>query len=74
MEILFGEGAEEPLLVAALFHQMIPTLEVNMIGQRKDITNRTSGAVTGSRVAGQLGRVPVLDCLKKMKREFDTHG
>jgi len=45
--------------VACLRHQLLPPLTLNLHGATASICNRCRGGLTGSRVAGQMGRVLV---------------
>ena len=40
---------------------MLPSVSLNLVGQCVTVGVRTSGALTGSRVAGALGHVPIAD-------------
>ena len=56
---LIRNGCPVPLAVACLRHQLLPPLTLNLHGATASICNRCRGGLTGSRVAGQMGRVPV---------------
>ena len=56
---LCEKGALEDLIAGVIAFQMFSQVSLSLCGQKLHIENRTSGALTGTRVAGQLGRVPV---------------
>ena len=56
---LVENGCEISLAAACLRHQLLPPIVLSVRGATSTIRNRCLGGLTGSRVAGQLGRVPV---------------
>ena len=67
---LIAQGCPQSLAVAALRHQLCPKVRLSWNGFHADILDRTIGGITGSRVAGQLGRIPVLASLRKISAEL----
>ena len=53
------------LVLCALRHQLCPRVHISLGDFNASIMHRTRGGLTGSRVAGQLGRIPVLASLHK---------
>ena len=58
-------GVPLALLAAALRHQMLPTLIIDVGACGVEIHGRSSGCLTGSRVAGLLARVPPVDVVQR---------
>ena len=56
---LVAQGLSTSLAATFLCHQLLPGIKISMMGSSAMICNRCRGGLTGSRVAGQLGRVPV---------------
>jgi len=56
---LVNNGASVSLAASALRHQMLPQVTLSAGGVKFPMNNRSRGSITGSRVAGALGRVPV---------------
>ena len=63
-------GCPQSLAVAALRHQLCPKIRLAWNGFPVDVLDRTIGGITGSRVAGQLGRIPVLSTLSKISADL----
>ena len=64
-----------PLLVGAILrHQLLPSVELGEAGMAARINVRSKGGLTGSRVAGACGRIPVEDTLKMLDRECSHLG
>ena len=60
---LRAKGCNAAIAGASLRHQLLPALKVTVRGHVDYVYNRCIGALTGSRVAGQLGRVPIQETL-----------
>lgn len=60
---LLSKGCSRSLVAACIRRQMFPILTITMGTHKSQIQSRYTGGLTGSRVAGQLGRVPVLGTL-----------
>ena len=56
---LVSNGCDIALAAACLRHQLLPPIVLKIRSATAIIANRCLGGLTGSRVAGQLGRVPV---------------
>ena len=63
-EWLVSNGCDAALAAAAFRHQMCPQVFVALGCHHAAVGKRSKGGLTGSRVAGVLGRVPVLASLK----------
>ena len=61
---LVDNGCGPEIAIAALRHQLLPRLMLRVGAAASPVVNRTIGGLTGSRVAGQLGRVPVQTSLR----------
>ena len=59
VEWLQKHGASETACACILRHQMLPRVRLQIGNVEIQIRDRSSGTLTGSRVAGMLGRVPV---------------
>lgn len=60
---LLERGCCPELVGAAVRHQLMPRVEVAIASSRAEVGDRARGALTGSRVAGALGRVAVRDVM-----------
>lgn len=60
---LLDHGCCAALAGAAVRHQLMPSVEVAALGSRVEVGDRARGALTGSRVAGSLGRIAVRDVM-----------
>ena len=62
---LVHNGCDPALAACALRQQLVPSLCIVLGGSKSHIRNRCMGGLTGSRVSGQLGRIPVIATLRK---------
>jgi len=60
---LVDNGCDIAIASCALLHQLAPVILVSNRTSATPIGNRSLGGITGSRVAGQCGRIPVLATL-----------
>ena len=60
-----GPALDRAVVVAALRWQLLPEVDVDINIGMFAAPSRTGGSVTGSRVAGALGRIPVEDSLRE---------
>ena len=67
---LIAQGCPSSVAAACLRHQVLPPILLNMSGFTSVVINRCSGGLTGSRVAGQLGRIPVQATLRQNLDDF----
>ena len=58
-ELLLEKGADPAVVEAAVRHQMLCQININVKNTNRRMKTRSSGGLTGSRVGGQLARVPV---------------
>ena len=71
---LLQNGCNEALAAASLRQQLLPCI-VLCVGQSSaHIGQRTKGAITGSRVAGSLGRIPVQASLRDNLSVLKSHA
>ena len=56
---LVAKGLPTDLAAACLRHQLVPLVIISISGFTATVTSRCIGGLTGSRLAGQLGRTPV---------------
>ena len=71
---LCRNGASHSLAASALRQQMLPSVVLNLNGLTVPIVNRCKGSITGSRVAGALGRVPVESIIRDRHGLWRRHG
>ena len=62
------------IVVVVLRHQMLPAIFLNSGACQVEIGKRSLGALTGTRVAGLLGRVPVESTIKQRHQAWQEHG
>ena len=62
---LVANNCAPALAATFLRHQLLPTIHLRVGTGHSVISNRARGTLTGSRLAGQLGRIPVQDSLRK---------
>ena len=70
---LVSQGMSSVLAATFLRHQLLPSIQIFIFGSKATIRNRCRGGLTGSRLAGQLGRIPVratIDMLLPSFRKF----
>ena len=67
---LVENGCDAAVASCALRHQLVPAILVSLGSTAAPIRDRSLGGLTGSRVAGQLGRIPVLASLHSLLDEF----
>ena len=53
-------------MAAVIAFQMLTEVSLQLCGQSLPVPNRTSGALTGTRVAGQLGRIPIEAAMREV--------
>ena len=75
---LVSHGFPPSYATACLRHQLLPSISIKVASFAAMLGQRSKGALTGSRVAGQLGRIPVQatlldlhDVLCKLSWNFD---
>ena len=70
---LLAEGAEPGFVCAIFRHQLLPTVSVTISGSDASqiVRNRCSGGLTGTRVAGALGRILVEQCFKDNHKKWN---
>ena len=62
---LVANNCAPALAATFLRHQLLPTIHLRVGTGHAVISHRARGTLTGSRLAGQLGRIPVQDSLRK---------
>ena len=67
---LLRNGCAVALAAACVRHQLLPSLTLNLRGATALISDRCRGGLTGSRVAGQLGRIPVQVTIRAIPPEL----
>ena len=67
---LVAQGMPPFLAATCLRHQLLLGIQVSILGSNAMISNRCRGGLTGSRVAGQLGRVPVQATIQALLPSF----
>ena len=68
------KGAPPARLQTVAFFQMLPTIELSANGTDIKIGPRSKGALTGTRVAGQLGRIPIEHTVAQVHLKHSTNG
>jgi len=64
-----------PSIVYALLRvQCLPAIRLNLLNRSVYLKNRTIGAITGTRGAGLLGRIPVADAVDKCRATVQELG
>ena len=63
---LVSHGFSAACAAACLRHQLLPSICITVSGFESFISDRCRGGLTGSRVAGQLGRVPIQATLRDL--------
>jgi len=75
---LLQKGCHPALVVASVRTQLLPSISLALLGVTSLVHSRTSGCLTGSRVAGQIGHLPVLEtvdtCSEVWKQKGFKHG
>ena len=71
---LSDKGAPRELVAATVAFQMFSRVSLCLCGQKIIFDNRTTGALTGTRVAGQLGRVPIEASMLAVHKRFAHLG
>jgi hypothetical protein len=71
---LLRTGAPRTIVACALRQQMMPQVVLKIGEVKVKMPNRASGSLTGSRVAGALGRVPVESIIQDRHAEWQRHG
>lgn len=71
---LGDRGAEPALCAAVLRHQLLPRIKDEVGGGEACLPRRGSGTLTGSRTAGALGRIPVLDVFVARHAHWQQYG
>ena len=71
---LQAKGVPPALLRTVAFFQMLPTIELNANGTNIKIGPRSKGAPTGTRVAGQLGRIPIEHTVAQVHSKHNASG
>jgi hypothetical protein len=71
---LVANGAPMSLAASALRHQMLPQVSLSVGGLTIPMNNRSRGSITGSRVAGALGRVLVESTLRDRHTAWRSSG
>ena len=71
---LVDNGASHALAASALRQQMLPPGQLRVGGVLIPIPLRSRGSLTGSRVAGAMGRVPVESTIRDRHQEWARHG
>ena len=71
---LHAAGAAPALTGALLRHQMLPQVVLETAGHQEPVPRRTHGSLTGSRVAGALGRWPVELAAREVVNDRTVHG
>ena len=67
-----SKGAPKSLTEAMCRLQMLPNVLIAVADrEQSEVQGRTSGSLTGSRIAGQAARVPVLEALQAKRQELD---
>ena len=68
---LLRKGCDRALASCALRLQLAPCVFITLGSFSSRVSSRCIGGLTGSRVAGQLGRIPVLESLFKRMDELE---
>ena len=71
---LVNNGAPHALAACVLRQQLLPQVVLNAGGVAVPIRNRSTGSLTGSRVAGAMGRVPVESTIRDRHFAWKRHG
>ena len=71
---LEAQGACHAFVAALVRHQMLPQLHLRIGPSSVLLARRTSGSLTGSRVAGALARVPVADACAQRHTTWQKWG
>ena len=71
---LESRGVPAGLCAAAVRHQLLPPVAISIGDFAADVDGRTSGSITGSRIAGALARVPVLATLESLDTFLKARG
>ena len=71
---LESRGVPKSICAAALRQQLLPKVILNTGTVSVPVTNRCIGALTGSRVAGVLGRVPVESTISERRSYWQPWG
>ena len=71
---LQAKGVEADLIAVSLAFQNMTTVELSIKGETITIGPRCRGGLTGSRVAGQLGRVPVEASIAAVHERMHMEG
>ena len=69
-----SEDVDPAVAIACLRWQLLPKVAVDAAIFTFDVGQRTGGAITGSRVAGALGRIPVEESLRHEEATLLQHG
>ena len=56
-------GIATSLVALSLRIQLLPSISLHYAGMTVNLEKRTKGGLTGTRTAGALGRVPILDLI-----------
>ena len=67
---LLNHGCSASLAAACVRHQLATPIKLQIGDTTATVTRRSSGGLAGSRVAGQLGRIPVQSTLCDLKDEL----
>lgn len=71
---LESRGVPRVICACTLRHQLLPQVLLSVSGACIPIHHRTIGALTGSRVAGALGRIPVEATIADRALQWRQHG
>ena len=67
-------GVPDDLVRATVIFQTMIPVELQIAGECIQIDRRTRGGLTGTRTAGQLGRVPIEDAMNQVHAELEHYG
>ena len=71
---MVDHGFPSVLAAACVRHQLLPPAQILIAGYQALVCNRTRGGLTGSRLAGQLGRIPVQLMFRDLQPQFSQLG
>ena len=62
----FKNGVSQALVATVVACQVLPTVEVAVMGNVVRVSARSIGALAGTRVVGRLGRIPIETTMNKV--------
>jgi len=71
---LVSVGVPASFVAVCLRVQLVPVIQLSVLGVAFCIKNRTKGGITGTRLAGALGRIPIYELIRSREPSWRMLG